>query len=57
MTTVVSHLTGPLMAGVSFDITGSYTPAFVFVAVLFAVGGLSLIFAQPSKEVSASGLA
>ena len=40
--TVVSLVGGPLLAGASFDITGSYGPAFIIVAVMFAVAILML---------------
>lgn len=52
VTTAVSFVVGPRLAGESFDRTGSYTPAFLFVAVLFAIGGLALIFATTSKKVA-----
>ena len=39
---VVSLVGGPLLAGASFDITGSYGPAFTSVAVMFAVAILLL---------------
>ena len=38
MATVFPFAIGPLMAGASFDITGSYGPAFVAVSALFAIG-------------------
>ena len=42
MATVVSFGIGPILAGASFDITGSYTAVFLGVAVLFVVAALSL---------------
>ena len=36
--TILPSTVGPLMAGASFDIRGSYGPAFVATAVLFAIG-------------------
>ena len=44
MFSVVSLVSGPLLAGASFDRTGSLGPAFIIVAVLFAIG--ILLFTQ-----------
>ena len=52
MGTIVSFLVGPLLAGASFDITGSYATAFAIVAGLFVVASLSLTQASvPSDQV------
>ena len=51
--TLVSFFVGPILAGVSYDITGSYTVAFVSVAVMFVIAALSLIQARPSSLHSA----
>ena len=59
LTTMVSFGIGPILAGASFDLTGSYTVVFVIVAVLFLIGALSMTQAgvpehRPVKgEVSA----
>ena len=42
LTTMVSFGIGPILAGASFDLTGSYTVVFVIVAVLFLIGALSM---------------
>lgn len=43
MATVVPYTLGPLMAGASFDLWGSYSPAFLAVTALFGLGILSLL--------------
>jgi cyanate permease len=43
---------GPLVAGVLFESTGSYTIAFTISAVLFAVGLVATVFAQPPARQS-----
>ncbi len=48
--TLVSFFVGPILAGVSYDITGSYTFAFVSVAVMFVIAALSLIQARPQAQ-------
>lgn len=45
--TLVSFFFGPILAGASYDITGSYTVAFVAVAALFATAILALTQARP----------
>ncbi|MCH7625528.1 MAG: MFS transporter [Chloroflexi bacterium] len=51
MATMVSFGVGPLLAGASFDLTGSYRAAFMITAVLFAIGALALTQARlPSKN-------
>ncbi len=42
LTAAVSFGVGPILAGASFDKTGSYTFAFVTVAVMFVIAGLAL---------------
>ena len=42
LATVVPFAFGPLLAGASFDLTESYGPGFIVVAVLFGIGILSL---------------
>lgn len=46
LATMVSFGVGPLLAGASFDLTGSYNAAFMIVAVLFAIGALALTQAR-----------
>ena len=46
MSSMVSFGIGPLLAGFSYDITGSYEFVFATVAVMFAVGALSLTQAR-----------
>lgn len=43
LATVVSFGLGPLLAGMSYDYTGSYATAFVTVAVLFVLGAAVLL--------------
>ena len=45
---IVSVAGGPILAGVLFDRTGSYTIAFVLFAALFAVGGVLGGMARPA---------
>ena len=42
MATAVESLTGPLMAGASFDLRGSYAPVFILMAALFVVAAVLL---------------
>ena len=51
LTNMVSFGIGPILAGASFDLTGSYRMAFITVAVLFLVGALSLTQAKAPKPV------
>ena len=44
--TVVSFGLGPLLAGASYDITGSYGAAFLVVCGLFAAGSATLVLAR-----------
>ena len=46
----VSSLLGPIIAGWSFDYTGSYRFAFLLVAALFFIGAMSLILAGNPKR-------
>ena len=57
-TTVVSFGLGPLGAGLSYDLTGGYGPAFVAVAVGFGVAAIALTQAgtpSPSGPVGQEG--
>ena len=53
MSSMVSFGIGPLLAGLSYDITGSYKFVFATVAIMFAVGALSLIQAKASVSEAA----
>ncbi|MCH8868973.1 MAG: MFS transporter [Chloroflexi bacterium] len=53
MTSVVPFVLGPLLAGVSFDITGSYNVAFITVACFFLTGVLSLTQAKTPVRTAA----
>ena len=44
--TLISFFFGPILAGVSYDITGSYTVAFTTVAVMFVTAALALTQAR-----------
>ena len=48
MSSMISFGIGPLMAGLSYDITGSYEFVFASVAIMFAVGALALTQARTS---------
>ena len=50
--TLVSFFFGPILAGVSYDITGSYTVAFVAVASMFTTAALALTQARPRSELT-----
>ena len=49
MSSMISFGIGPLLAGFSYDITGSYEFVFATVAVMFAVGALSLTQARTQE--------
>ncbi|MCH8310402.1 MAG: MFS transporter [Chloroflexi bacterium] len=55
LTTIVSFGAGPILAGASFDLTGSYTTVFITVAVLFLIGALSLTQASAPQRDSMAG--
>jgi len=42
----VPSFLGPIIAGMSFDITGSYAVAFVITSVIFVLGAISLKFTR-----------
>lgn len=50
--TLVSFFFGPILAGVSYDVTGSYTLAFVTVAGLFVTAALALTQARPRTDLT-----
>ena len=52
--TVVSFGLGPLIAGVSYDVSGGYGAAFLIVCGLFVAGAVSLAFARPRVEEAAT---
>jgi predicted MFS family arabinose efflux permease len=55
LTTIISYGIGPIMAGASFDLTGSYTTVFIIVAVLFFIGSLSLTQAKVTQPRPVTG--
>jgi MFS family permease len=55
LTTIISYGIGPIMAGASFDLTGSYTTVFITVAVLFFIGSLSLTQAKVTQPRPVTG--
>ena len=55
LTSMVSFGIGPILAGASFDLTGSYRVAFVTVAVLFLIGSLSLTQAKAPQPRPMTG--
>ncbi len=52
LATIVSFGVGPLLAGASFDLTGSYNADFMIVAVLFTIGALALTQARVPRQVA-----
>jgi MFS family permease len=52
--TLASSLAGPPVVGVVFDRTGSYEPAFLVIAALFAIAAVALAFARPPALASAA---
>ncbi|MDP6455686.1 MAG: MFS transporter [SAR202 cluster bacterium] len=55
LTTIVSFGIGPIMAGASFDLTGSYRVVFIIVSVMFLIGAVSLTQAGVSERQPATG--
>ncbi len=51
MATSGAAFLAPIMVGVIFDATGSYSPAFASVIVIFALGMLALYWARPVTSV------
>jgi len=52
MGSVVPFFAGPLLAGASFDITGSYAPAFLTTAILFSISLILLWQMAPAKHIN-----
>ena len=53
---MISFGIGPILAGLSYDVTGSYEFVFATVAVMFTVGALSLTQAKtPSSQAAVAG--
>ena len=52
--TVVSFGVGPLVAGASYDVSGSYGTAFLVTCGLFVAGAVALVFARPRTEQARS---
>ncbi len=48
--TAISYGAGPLIAGVSYDLSGGYGIAFLITCGLFLVGAAALVFARPCPE-------
>jgi MFS family permease len=49
---VVSWGLGPLIAGLSYDITGAYTPSFLLAAGFFVVGACLLLMSSLPKVLA-----
>lgn len=47
----VPSFLGPIIAGMSFDITGSYAVAFVITSVIFVLGAISLKFTRENSTL------
>ena len=54
MASMISFGIGPLLAGVSYDVTGSYQFVFLTVAAMFAIGALALTQARTSFPTAAT---
>ena len=52
ITNAISFFAGPIIAGQSFDITGSYGPAFAITAVIFVIGALALTLSGGDRWVN-----
>ncbi len=52
--TTIAGAMSPLIAGMIFDATGDYTPAFLGYIVGAALGGICIFFAQPPKRSPAT---
>ncbi|MGE0227494.1 MAG: MFS transporter [Dehalococcoidia bacterium] len=50
-------VTGPLLAGLSFDVLGDYRPAFVLLALLSALGSVFFMLARPPTPPAQGGRA
>ena len=48
--TVISYGVGPLVAGLSYDLSGGYGIAFLATCGLFLAGAVALVFARPRME-------
>ena len=54
-TTVVSFGLGPLIAGLSYDLSGGYGPAFIAAAVMFGLAALALAAARDGSSSEGPG--
>lgn len=50
LATVIPHVSGPLIAGVSYDLTGNYNTAFIVVSVLFLTATFILMSSATRSE-------
>lgn len=50
LATVIPHVSGPLIAGVSYDLTGNYNAAFIVVSVLFLTATFILMSSATRSE-------
>lgn len=51
---MVGIVTGPLVAGLSYDILGEYRPGFVVLAVLSGLGSVFFMFTKPPASPAAA---
>ena len=49
---IIPHLVGPVVAGVIFDASDSYTLAFALVILLYLVGAAALLLARPQQPTN-----
>lgn len=47
--TMIAGALGPYMAGLVFDKTGTYKPAFLFIGLITFLGGVIMLFARPAR--------
>jgi sugar phosphate permease len=52
---LATNVAGPLLASLSFDIRGSYTPAFVLFSLAYVTASIALLLATPPKKKPAEG--
>lgn len=50
LATIIPHVSGPLIAGVSYDLTGNYNTAFIVVSVLFLTASFILMLSTTPSE-------
>ena len=54
MIMMIGMMTGPLLAGVMFDLTGTYTAGFTFLAIAAGLGSVFMYLATPPAGIEQS---